>query len=672
MLRITAYADRLLADLDLLDWTESDQADAAQLDRPQHRAPTSCSRSRSTRASRSRSSRPGPTRSSARPTWCSRPSTRSSTRSSRRSGRSTIAGDVESGRRLAGHLRHDRRPPRRCARYREFAGVEDRPRAPVGGSREDGRVHRRVREQPDQRLRRSRSSSPTTCSWATAPARSWPSPRTTHATSSSPASSSCRSMRVVRPPDAWLANAASRPTRRPSEWPEAYVGDGVAMNSTNDEVSLDGLETAEAKQRHRRVARARRTRRADRHLQAARLAVQPPALLGRAVPDRVRRRRSARSRCRSRCCRSSCPSSPTSSRASSPTTTPRRARAAARARRELGERRARSRDGPRAPYRRETNTMPQWAGSCWYYLRYLDPTNENELVDPAVERYWMAGAASDPTGSEGGVDLYVGGVEHAVLHLFTRGSGTRCCSTSATCRRPSRSSGSYNQGMIQAYAFVDARGVYVEASEVVERDGAYWFDDEPVTREYGKMGKSLKNVVTPDDIYRDYGADTLRLYEMFMGPLDASRPWSTADITGVHRFLQRLWRNIVDEDTGALARHRRSRRRRDASRAAPDDRGGARRHGGAEVQHRDRPPVRAEQPSDPGRDGGRRRAARSGRAARPDARATDAAHRRGAVAASGPRRIARVRALPRSRPACTSWSTRWRSRYRSTARCARR
>ena len=93
------------------------------------------------------------------------------------------------------------------------------------------------------------------------------------------------------------------------------------------------------------------------------------------------------------------------------------------------------------------------------------------------------------------------------------------------------------------------------------------------------MGKSLKNAVTPEDIYRDYGADTLRLYEMSTGPLDASRPWSTADIVGVHRFLQRLWRNLVDEDTGDDAGDRRAGRRRDAQGAAPHDRGGARRHG---------------------------------------------------------------------------------------------
>jgi leucyl-tRNA synthetase len=110
----------------------------------------------------------------------------------------------------------------------------------------------------------------------------------------------------------------------------------------------------------------------------------------------------------------------------------------------------------------------------------------------------------------------------------------------------------FNQGTITAAAYTDERGAYVEAGDVVARDGGYFFDGYPVERHDGKMGKSLKNAVAPDDIYRDYGADTLRLYEMFMGPLDASRPWSTADIIGVYRLLQRLWRNLVDEDTGAM------------------------------------------------------------------------------------------------------------------------
>ena len=110
----------------------------------------------------------------------------------------------------------------------------------------------------------------------------------------------------------------------------------------------------------------------------------------------------------------------------------------------------------------------------------------------------------------------------------------------------------FNQGTITAAAYTDERGAYVEASEVEERDGSWFHDGVEVVRLDGKMGKSLKNAVAPDDIYRDYGADTLRLYEMFMGPLDASRPWSTQDIVGVHKFLQRFWRNVVDEDTGEL------------------------------------------------------------------------------------------------------------------------
>ena len=197
-------------------------------------------------------------------------------------------------------------------------------------------------------------------------------------------------------------------------------------------------------------------------------------------------------------------------------------------------------------YQRETNTMPQWAGSCWYYLRYLDPTNENRLVDPDVDRYWMAG------GTSGGVDLYVGGVEHAVLHLLYARFWHKILYDLGYVSTVEPFHRLFNQGYIQAPAFRDTRGFYVEASTVDERNGGFWADGQPVTREFGKMGKSLRNVVTPDDIYRDYGADTLRLYEMFMGPLDASRPWSTADIIGMHRFLQRVWRNVVDEETGAV------------------------------------------------------------------------------------------------------------------------
>jgi leucyl-tRNA synthetase len=110
----------------------------------------------------------------------------------------------------------------------------------------------------------------------------------------------------------------------------------------------------------------------------------------------------------------------------------------------------------------------------------------------------------------------------------------------------------FNQGYVQAYAYRDARGQTVPAHEVTERDGAYYHAGEKMVREYGKMGKSLKNVVTPDEMYDEYGADTFRLYEMSTGPLDASRPWNTRDVVGMQRFLQRVWRNLIDEDTSAL------------------------------------------------------------------------------------------------------------------------
>ncbi|MBY6368385.1 leucine--tRNA ligase [Rhodococcoides corynebacterioides] len=204
-------------------------------------------------------------------------------------------------------------------------------------------------------------------------------------------------------------------------------------------------------------------------------------------------------------------------------------------------------------YTRDTNVMPQWAGSSWYQLRYIDPTNADALCAPENEAYWM-GPRPDVHGENdpGGLDLYVGGVEHAVLHLLYARFWHKVLFDlgHVSSKEPYRRL--YNQGYIQAYAFTDARGVYVPADEVVERDGQYFFQDQPVNREYGKMGKSLKNSVSPDEIFTEYGADTLRVYEMSMGPLDTSRPWATKDVVGAQRFLQRVWRLVVDEETGAL------------------------------------------------------------------------------------------------------------------------
>ncbi len=218
--------------------------------------------------------------------------------------------------------------------------------------------------------------------------------------------------------------------------------------------------------------------------------------------------------------------------------------------------------GPRR-YRRETNTMPNWAGSCWYYLRYLDPANGQALVDPANETYWMGPreqpVAGAPAGTRdpGGVDLYVGGVEHAVLHLLYARFWHKVLHDLGHLSSDEPFRTYFAQGYIQAPAFTDRRGQYVEASQVEEHvgeDGELTFthDGEPVIREFGKIGKSLKNMVSPDDMYAAYGADTFRLYEMGLGPLEQSKPWDTRAVVGSQRFLQRLWRNVVDEETGGL------------------------------------------------------------------------------------------------------------------------
>jgi leucyl-tRNA synthetase len=202
-------------------------------------------------------------------------------------------------------------------------------------------------------------------------------------------------------------------------------------------------------------------------------------------------------------------------------------------------------------YRRDTNVMPQWAGSCWYQLRYIDPDDDLRFVEPENERYWTGPrTAENGDNDPGGTDLYVGGVEHAVLHLLYARFWHKVLYDLGHVSSEEPYRRLYNQGYIQAFAYVDERGTYVPAEEVEERDGRYFWRDQEVRQEYGKMGKSLKNVVTPDEMCDAYGADTFRMYEMSMGPLDVSRPWATKDVVGSHRFLQRLWRNVVDEQTG--------------------------------------------------------------------------------------------------------------------------
>ncbi|MCB1289515.1 MAG: leucine--tRNA ligase [Mycobacterium sp.] len=211
-------------------------------------------------------------------------------------------------------------------------------------------------------------------------------------------------------------------------------------------------------------------------------------------------------------------------------------------------------DGLRS-YTRDTNVMPQWAGSSWYELRYADPHNSEQFCAKENEAYWM-GPRPEEHGSDdpGGVDLYVGGVEHAVLHLLYSRFWHKVLHDlgHVSSREPYRRL--VNQGYIQAHAYTDSRGAYVPAAEVVERDGRFVLPGEggdiEVFQEFGKIGKSLKNSISPDEICDGYGADTLRVYEMSMGPLEASRPWATKDVVGAHRFLQRLWRLVIDENTG--------------------------------------------------------------------------------------------------------------------------
>jgi leucyl-tRNA synthetase len=351
---------------------------------------------------------------------------------------------------------------------------------------------------------------------------------------------------VVEPPEAWLVEQApadldGRPVAEllaayaaePARFGSAFTGEGRGLQSSNAEISLDRLPTSEAKRLITRWLEERRAGRArvqyklrDWLFSRQRYWGEPFPILhepdGGTVPvpedelpvelppmDDFRPTASA---------------DPTPALARAP---------------EAWQ--TVERDG--TILRRELNTMPQWAGSCWYYLRFIDPRNDRQMVAPDKERYWMG---------DTGVDLYIGGVEHAVLHLLYARFWHKVLFDLGHVSTAEPFQRLFNQGYILAWAYRNARGVYVPAEEVEERDGRFFHRGEEVERSYGKMGKSLKNVVSPDEIFEQFGCDTLRLYEMYMGPLEASKPWNTRDIVGVHRFLQRLWRNFVDEQSGRL------------------------------------------------------------------------------------------------------------------------
>lgn len=198
---------------------------------------------------------------------------------------------------------------------------------------------------------------------------------------------------------------------------------------------------------------------------------------------------------------------------------------------------------------RETNTMPNWAGSCWYYLRYCDARNGERFVGREAERYWMG------EGDGGGVDLYIGGAEHAVLHLLYARFWHKALYDLGEVSTPEPFRRLFHQGLILSHAYERPDGSLVPVDEVEERGEGVFVETatgERVRQIVAKMSKSLRNVVNPDEVIEEYGADTFRLYEMYMGPLEAAKPWNTRDIVGLFRFLQRAWRLAIDEETGGL------------------------------------------------------------------------------------------------------------------------
>ncbi|VAX38914.1 Leucyl-tRNA synthetase, partial [hydrothermal vent metagenome] len=195
--------------------------------------------------------------------------------------------------------------------------------------------------------------------------------------------------------------------------------------------------------------------------------------------------------------------------------------------------------------KRETNTMPGWAGSCWYFLRYCDPKNRERLVGEEAERYWMAG----------GVDLYVGGAEHAVLHLLYARFWHKVLFDLGHVSTDEPFEKLFHQGLITSHAFQRPDKSLVPVDEVDETEEGKFVERATggeVVEIIAKMSKSLKNVVNPDDVIAEYGADTFRLYEMYMGPLEQTKPWNTTDTVGLYRFLQRAWRLVIDVETGEL------------------------------------------------------------------------------------------------------------------------
>ncbi len=187
--------------------------------------------------------------------------------------------------------------------------------------------------------------------------------------------------------------------------------------------------------------------------------------------------------------------------------------------------------------------MPQWAGSCWYYLRYLDPHNEEQPFRPELEAYWLP------------VDLYVGGVEHAVLHLLYARFWHKVLYDCGLVRSREPFKRLFNQGTILATSYRSADGKYHRREDLVEKDGQHFIpgQDEPISVQVDKMAKSKLNGIDPMRVIEEHGADSVRLYELFMGPLEQIKPWQVEGLEGIHRFLNRVWRLAIDERSSQLS-----------------------------------------------------------------------------------------------------------------------
>lgn len=343
--------------------------------------------------------------------------------------------------------------------------------------------------------------------------------------------------------------------------PRCFTGEGVAVNSASGELTLDGLATREAKKRviawlekTGRGARRVNYRLRDWTFSRQRYWGEPfpmvydeegrPAPVGEGALPVV------------------LPELADYSPSVSDDPRPTLAKAAGWVRTTAGEAGVPGM-APGSMVERETNTMPGSAGSSWYFLRYCDPKNGERLVSREAEGYWMGGRegtedtarrAVVPKGV-GGVDLYIGGSEHAVGHLLYSRMWLKVLFDLGEVSTPEPFQRLFHQGMITSYAYQRADKTLVPVDEVEESGEGVFVERATgarLTPIVAKMSKSLKNVVNPDEIIEQFGADTFRLYEMYMGPLEASKPWNTKDTVGLFRFLQRAWRLSVDEQTGAL------------------------------------------------------------------------------------------------------------------------